>query len=159
VQIRRAHEDDWPSVREVRLRALREDPAAFGSSLAREEMFTESHWRMRVRGAATWLAVDDDGVPRGLVGMIQEPGSPTSDRHVVQLWVAPEVRRRGIGWALLDAVRAAARAEGASTVSLWVADGNHAAGDLYVRAGFERTNERHAATPSRVEERLVLRLG
>lgn len=158
MQIRRAHEDDWPSVRDVRLRALREDPAAFGSSLAREEMFGESHWRMRLRGAVTWLAVDDDGTPRGIVGMIQEPGSPATDRHVVQLWVAPESRRRGVAWALLDAVRAAASAEGATTVSLWVADDNHAAGDLYVRAGFERTNERHAPTPSRVEERLVLRL-
>jgi len=158
VQIRRAHEDDWPSVRDVRLRALREDPAAFGSSLAREEMFGESHWRMRLRGAVTWLAVDDHGTPRGIVGMIQEPGSPATDRHVVQLWVAPESRRRGVAWALLDAVRAAASAEGATTVSLWVADDNHAAGDLYVRAGFERTNERHAPTPSRVEERLVLRL-
>jgi len=160
VQIRRAHEDDWPSVRDVRLRALREDPAAFGSSLAREEMFGESHWRMRLRGAVTWLAVDDDGTPRGIVGMIQEPGSPATDRHVVQLWVAPESRRRGVAWALLDVVRAAASAEGATTVSLWVADDNHAAGDLFVRAGFVRTGERHAQTrdPSKVEERLVLRL-
>jgi ribosomal protein S18 acetylase RimI-like enzyme len=159
VQIRRVQEDDWAVVRDVRLRALREDPGVFGSSLAREEMFAEPHWRMRVRGAATWV-VDDDGTPRGLVGMIQEPGSPTSDRHIVQLWVAPEVRRQGLGWALLDTVKEAARAEGAATVSLWVVDGNHAAGDLVVRAGFERTNERHALTrdPSQVEERLVLRL-
>lgn len=157
VQVRRVHEDEWQSVRDVRLRALREDPDVFGSSLAREEMFAETHWRMRLRGAATWV-VDDDGTPRGLVGMIQEPGSPTSDRHVVQLWVAPEVRRRGLGWALLDAVRGAARAEGAATVSLWVVDGNHAAGDLVVRAGFVRTGERHHSAPGRSEERLVLHL-
>jgi len=159
VQITRVGEDDWRTVRDVRLRALREDPDVFGSSLAREEMFAETHWRMRLRSAATWVA-DEDGTPRGLVGMIQEPGSPATDRHVVQLWVAPEARRRGLGWALLDAVADAARAEGAATVSLWVGDANHAAGDLYVRAGFERTGERHALTrdPSRVEERLVLRL-
>ncbi len=159
VQIRRVQEDDWRSVRDVRLRALREDPDVFGSSLAREELFAEPHWRMRLRSAATWV-VDEEGTPRGLVGMIQEPGSPTSDRHVVQLWVAPEARRRGMAWALLDAVKEAARAEGAETVSLWVVDGNHAAGDLFVRAGFVRTGERHAQTrdSSRVEERLVLRL-
>lgn len=152
-------EDDWRDVRDVRLRALREDPDVFGSSLAREELFAEAHWRMRVRGAATWI-VDDEGVPRGLVGMIQEPGSPTSDRHIVQLWVAPESRRRGLGWSLLDTVRDAAQAEGARTVSLWVVDANHAAGDLFVRAGFVRTNERHALTrdPSKIEERLVLHL-
>jgi ribosomal protein S18 acetylase RimI-like enzyme len=160
VLISRVAEDDWAAVQEVRLRALREDPDVFGSSLAREEMFVESHWRMRIRGAATWVLLDDDGTPRGLVGMIQEPGSATHDRHVVQLWVAPEVRRHGCGWALLDAVRTAAVAEGATTLSLWVVDDNHAAGDLVVRAGFVRTKERQALPrdPSRTEERLVLRL-
>jgi ribosomal protein S18 acetylase RimI-like enzyme len=160
VQISRVTEDDWETVRDVRLRALREDPSVFGSSLAREEMFVESHWRMRVRSAATWVLHEDDGTPRGLVGMIQEPGSATHDRHVVQLWVAPEVRRHGCGWALLDTVRTAAAAEGATTVSLWVVDDNHPAGDLFVRAGYVRTKERQALPrdPSRTEERLVLRL-
>lgn len=157
VRIQQVTEDDWQTVRDVRLRALREDPEVFGSSLAREEMFAETHWRMRLRAATTWV-VDDAGTPRGLVGMIQEPGSPTSDRHVVQLWVAPEARRQGMAWALLDAVWTAAKAERAATVSLWVADDNHAAGDLFVRAGFVRTQERHPITPdrSRAEERLVL---
>lgn len=158
VLIRQVQEDDWQVVRDVRLRALREDPDVFGSSLAREQMFAEPHWRMRLRGATTWVLAEDDGTARGLVAMIQEPGSPTTDRHVVQLWVAPEVRRRGLGWALLDTVREAARADGATTVSLWVRDANHAAGDLFVRAGFVRTKERHAATPAQVEERLELRL-
>ncbi|AEE46071.1 GNAT family N-acetyltransferase [Cellulomonas fimi] len=155
--IHRALEDDWPLVRDVRLRALRENPDVFASSLPREESFKESHWRMRIRTGPTWVALDDERVPRGLVSMIQEPGSPVDDRHVVSLWVAPEVRRRGIGWALLDAVREAAAAEGARTVSLWIVDGNNAAGDLYVRAGFARTGERQPLPrdPSRVEERWV----
>jgi hypothetical protein len=57
-------------------------------------------------------------------------------------------------------VRTAAAAEGATTVSLWVVDDNHPAGDLFVRAGYVRTKERQALPrdPSRTEERLVLRL-
>lgn len=161
VQIRRVDEDEWRLAAEVRLRALQEDPDVFGSSAERELRFTERHWRMRLRSSATWVAVDDDGVGRGMVTMILEPGSPVDDRHVVGLWVAPEARRRGVGWALLDAVRAAARDEGARTVSLWVVDDNHAAGDLYVRAGFARTGESHPSQrePGRVEERLVLEVG
>ncbi len=153
-------EDDWAAVRDVRLRALREDPDAFGSSLAREEMFRETHWRMRVRTTPTWLATDDDGTGRGMVSVLIEPGSPVDDRHVVALWVAPEVRRRGLGWSLLDTVRGHAVAEGARTVSLWVVDDNHAAADLYVRSGFTRTGERHALQrdPDRTEERYVLQL-
>jgi ribosomal protein S18 acetylase RimI-like enzyme len=161
VLIRRVVEDDWQIVSQVRLRALREDGDAFGSTLAREEMFTERHWRMRVRSSATWLAIDDDGEGRGIVTMILEPGSPLDDRHVQSLWVAPEVRRRGIGWGLLDAVRQAATAEKARTTSLWVVDDNHAAIDLYVRAGYARTGERQKLQrdPERTEERYALTLG
>ncbi|WP_448629448.1 N-acetyltransferase family protein [Cellulomonas soli] len=157
VQIRKADEDDWALVQQVRLRSLREDGDVFGSSLVREEMFKESHWRMRLRSSPTWLALDEAGLVIGCVSAIQEPGSPVDDRHVVALWVAPESRRRGVGWALLDAVRATAQHEGARTVSLWLEDSNHGAVDLSVRAGFTRTSERHQLTrdPSRVEERYV----
>ncbi|WP_146841122.1 GNAT family N-acetyltransferase [Cellulomonas composti] len=160
MQITRAGEDDWTQVREARLRALREDPTAFGSSIAREERFKESHWRMRVRTVPTWLAIDDDGIVRGLVSMLQEPGSPVDDRHIVSLWVAPESRRIGVGWNLLDAAKRAARAEGVRTMSLWLVDGNNAAGDLYVRSGFTRTGERMALPrdPDITEERYVLTL-
>lgn len=160
VIVQQVRENDWRLVQEVRLRALREDPEVFGASLAREERFVESHWRMRLRTSTTWIAVDDDGVGRGIVTMIQEPGSPEDDRHIVSLWVAAEARRRGVGWALIDAVRTAAIAEGARTVSLWLVDGNHAAGDLYVRAGFTRTGERQVLPrdPSQTEERYVLTL-
>jgi len=160
VLIHRVVEDDWRLMQEVRLRALREDPDVFGSSLPREERFRESHWRMRTRSSPSWIALDDTGTGRGIVGMIQEPGSPDDDRHVVSLWVAPEVRRRGIGWTLLDTVRQAATEDGARTLSLWVVDENHPAVDLYVRAGFTRTGERHEGQrdPSQVEERYVLQL-
>ncbi|MBO0926640.1 GNAT family N-acetyltransferase [Cellulomonas sp. zg-ZUI199] len=159
VLIRRVDEDDWPTVRDIRLRALRESPDAFGSSLAREELFAESHWRMRLRTSSTWVALDEQGTPRGLVSLVQEPGSPDDDRHVVSLWVAPEVRRRGIGWSLLDAVVRAGAADSARTVSLWVVDDNASAVDLYVRAGFERTGERQVLPrdPQRTEERYVRR--
>ena len=116
VIVQQVGENDWRLVQEVRLRALREDPDVFGASLAREERFVESHWRMRLRTSTTWIAVDDGGVGRGIVTMMQEPGSPTDDRHVVSLWVAPEARRQGVGWALLDAVRTAAAAQDARTV-------------------------------------------
>ncbi|MEZ0447454.1 GNAT family N-acetyltransferase [Cellulomonas sp. ICMP 17802] len=158
--VQQVGENDWQLVQGVRLRALREDPDVFGAALEREERFVESHWRMRLRTSTTWIAVDDGGVGRGIVTMLQEPGSPVDDRHVVSLWVAPEARRQGLGWALLDAVRQAAEADDARTVSLWLVDGNHAAGDLYVRAGFTRTGERQVLPrdASQTEERYVLTL-
>ncbi|MBO3102715.1 GNAT family N-acetyltransferase [Cellulomonas fengjieae] len=160
MRIQQVTEDDWPLVQDVRLRSLREDPALLGASLVREERFVESHWRMRLRTSTTWVAVDDAGTGRGIVTMMQEPGSPTDDRHIVSLWVAPESRRQGVGWSLVDAVRQAAGEQDARTVSLWLLDGNHAAGDLFVRSGFTRTGERQVVPrdPSQTEERYQLTL-
>ena len=160
VLVQQVVENDWRLVQDVRLRALREDPNVFGASLSREERFVESHWRMRIRTTTTWVAVDENGVGRGIVTMMQEPGSPVDDRHIVALWVAPESRRHGVGWSLVDAVRQAAVAQDARTVSLWLLDGNHAAGDLFVRAGFTRTGERQVVPrdQSQTEERYVLTL-
>lgn len=154
-------EDSWRLVGQVRLRALHDAPQTFGAALEREERFTEAHWRMRLRATPTWLAIDDDGVAWGMISLIQEPGSPVDDRHVVSLWVAPEVRRRGVAWALLDTIRGVAVGDGARTISLWLQDGNTAAGDLVVRAGFSRTGVRQHVPRDRrlVEERyeMVLR--
>jgi ribosomal protein S18 acetylase RimI-like enzyme len=160
VRIVRVAEDQWRAVRAVRLRALGDSPDSFGSTLGREQRFAEEHWRMRVRTTPTWLAVDEDGTAQGIVSLIQEPGSPDDDRHVIALWVAPDVRRHGIAWALLDAARDQAKADNARTLSLWVMDGNTAAGDLYVRAGFRRTGirQRLPRNANLVEERYELTL-
>ena len=158
VDIARVDEDAWRAVRDVRLRALRDAPDSFGTTSGREERFTEAHWRMRLRATPTWLALDESGTPFGMISLIQEPGSPVDDRHVVSLWVVPEARRQGLGWALLDAARDQAYADGARTLSLWVLDGNTPAGDLYVRAGFRRTGvrQRLPRDASLVEERYEL---
>jgi ribosomal protein S18 acetylase RimI-like enzyme len=155
VRVIRVGEREWQQVQDVRLRALREDLDVLGQTLDREERFTPRHWQMRLRSSPTWLALEDDECVVGMVAMIHEPASPVDDRHLVGLWVAPEHRRAGVGWALVDTVRQAAVAEDARTLSLWVRDENHAAIDLFVRAGFERTGERQRSPrdEERVEER------
>lgn len=157
-------EDDWQVVRDVRLRALRDSPQAFGSTLAREEAFREQHWRMRLRSSPWWVARragQPDSRVIGLASMISEPGSTDDDRHVVGLWVDPDARRQGVATALLGAVAAAARAQEVRTVSLWVADDNDAAVRLYGRLGFAPTGERQPLpnSPGRAESRHEMQLG
>lgn len=146
LHVERVFEDAWERLAHVRLRALRTDPQAFGSSVTREESFREPHWRMRLRSSAWWLATQAGGeVPVGLVCLIEEPGSPASDRHLVSLWVAPEARRTGAGTALVTAAAHEARSVGAQTLSLWVREDDTGALAFYHRLGFAPTGERHAS--------------
>ncbi|MGW6130530.1 N-acetyltransferase family protein [Cellulomonas sp. NPDC055163] len=141
--ITRLDEDDWERLAEIRLRALRSDPEAFASSLAREELFREQHWRMRLRSSPWWVATREDGPAVGLACLIEEPGSPSSDRHLVALWVEPGARNSGVGTALLAAAEREAARAGAETLSLWVREDNTAALRLFERLGFAATGERH----------------
>lgn len=150
----------WEAVRDVRLAALQDAPGAFGASSAREQMFREQHWRMRVRTSPTWLAWLGDRAAVGMVSTIQEPGSPLDDRHVAFLWVAPTARRCGVATRLIAAAAEAAAAQGARTLSLWVGGENVAARALFLRLAFRSTGERLARPIGRgAEERLVLDLG
>ncbi|WP_323765528.1 GNAT family N-acetyltransferase [Marinovum sp.] len=55
--------------------------------------------------------------------------------YLQDLFAAPELRGRGIGRALIEAVYAAADAEGAPTVYWLTQEYNHTARDLYDRIG------------------------
>ena len=143
--------EDWAEWRDVRRRALTEAPDAFGASPEREQGYTEQDWRSRLEGGHAVLA-RVGGRTVGMGGSYEEhPGSWA----VVAMWVAPEVRGRGIACRILDHVLS--RTAGGQ-VSLWVADGNVAARRVYERAGFVATEEREPIRPgaSLQKQRMVL---
>jgi RimJ/RimL family protein N-acetyltransferase len=134
-------EDEWELVREVRLRALAENPEAFGSTHAREAAFHEQDWRARFGNSETFLAFDGDrpvGIICGLYG--QYPGD--EGRYIVAMWLAPEHRGTSVAAALVEAVRAWAERDRASALRLWNADDNERSRRFYERMGFVATGER-----------------
>jgi len=147
--IRRIRPDEGPSLRAFRLRALADAPMAFGSTLAREEAFTEDVWRERAEhgasGAdrATFVA-ERDGRWLGIAtGLARDPDVPDDLRpELVGMFVATDARGRGVGAALVDAVVGWARERRARGITLWVTDTNTAAVALYTRCGFLATGER-----------------
>lgn len=134
-----ASPDDWERVRSLRLRALRDAPDAFWAGLDEEAGLSPDEWRAR-------LSADDygvfvallDGEDVGLVGVGHSHHHQT-DCAVSMTWVAPEVRSRGVGDALVEAAIAWARSRGFPRVRLWVSDTNPAAERLYERHGFAPT--------------------
>jgi ribosomal protein S18 acetylase RimI-like enzyme len=136
-EVRRLIAEEWELMRDIRLRALADTPAHFGSSLAREVAFTEQDWRGRFATGVSFIAFDGDK-PVGLVGGMPGP----AEWRLVSMWVAPQARGRRVAGLLIDAVVAEAVRQGASTVVLDVLPGNSAAYRAYERHGFVVDEER-----------------
>ncbi|MGO9332980.1 MAG: GNAT family N-acetyltransferase [Acidimicrobiales bacterium] len=162
--VRRVRPGDADRLREVRLSALRDAPSAFASSFETEVVLPAAAWaetaEARSTGTddATFLAeVGPDCV--GLVGAFRPPGRP-GVVELVSMWVAPELRRRGIGRLLVEQAVAWARDTGAGAVELWVTQGNDAAIAMYRSSGFTLKNEHQPlpSDPCRDEVRMVLEI-
>jgi ribosomal protein S18 acetylase RimI-like enzyme len=151
-EVRQVTEEEWTLLRDVRLRALADSPAAFGSTLAQEQTFTEQRWRERARGAETtrlFLAWTD-GRPVGIAGVVDEGDGSV---QVVSVWVDPAHRGRGVARSLTEVSLRFAAARNPAAVRLWVTDGNDVARALYESFGFAPTGTRQALpSDPRLEE-------
>lgn len=155
ITIGHATPEDWRAWREVRLRSLREDPDAYGSTHEREVAFLPALWRQRLAGTdgpAVLAVVDDAAVGMG-AGWQPRPGT----LMVVGMWTDPAWRGRGVGRAVLDVVVGWA-AERDLETELWVADANPDARRMYERYGFVPTGENDVLREGRsaTASRLVL---
>jgi GNAT superfamily N-acetyltransferase len=105
-KVRRLSTGEATLVRDLRLRALRDAPMAFGSTLAREEAYTLEQWARwgAGEGQAVFVAEPAAGLASGAI----DDDDPTF-AHLCARWVAPEARGTGAGRALVEAVVAWAR--------------------------------------------------
>jgi ribosomal protein S18 acetylase RimI-like enzyme len=144
MRIRPASDSDIDLVDAMRLAFLADhrgiEPGQFDTAFrAQNRAFVAE--RHRAGDLLTWFA-DDHGSTAGVVSMLVRPVPPrpnaprTTEGYVLNLYVAPDRRRQGIGQQLLDACLAHARTNGFRRLVL------HATEDgrpLYVRAGFVRS--------------------
>lgn len=138
IVVREAMPDDWRTLRDLRLRALQDSPAAFGSTFEREVAFTEADWRDRLSGqSGTSMLAWDEGSPVGIGG-----GYVADDGwlQIVAMWTEPGRRGHGVGRAVLESLVAWAGARGLQ-VRLDVEADNAGARRAYERAGFVATGE------------------
>jgi GNAT superfamily N-acetyltransferase len=156
VDIRRLRAGEGAAIRELRLRALQDAPYAFSSSFAEEEHDRPAEWEElagrsdAASGSVVFVAVQG-GAWVGMIGGSLREGEPAAG--VWGMWVAPDVRRRGVGSRLLDAVMEWARGRGAVRLELSVSDRAAEAATLYAARGFLPTGERRTlpSDPSATE--------
>lgn len=135
ILIRPTEEDDWRTLKEVRLAALLDTPDAFGLSHASAAAYSEAQWRERAaqRTAGEYLLAFVDGAAAGIAGHFV---SDRAEFNLIAMWLRPQFRGGTIAAGLVDAVQARAVARGYDRVVLGVAPANGRAARFYQKQGF-----------------------
>lgn len=164
MQVRHFTAEQWTELRDLRLRALAEAPAAFGSTLADALALPESEWRSRAADSEAGTArrtfvAEVNGRLCGSAAGIADPEAP-DDVALVGMWVEPAARGAGVGRALVEAVAAWAADTGRQRLVLWVVEENAAARALYRHAGFQETGacEPLASRPESISLEMARRI-
>lgn len=100
--------ENWQEYRKLRLRALKEDPQAFGSSYADSLNQPDEFWKRRLADAAdgmrSWLLFAQEGEKlTGMIGAFLEE-VPTDTATIVSVYVPLEARGQGIAVLLMEAM-------------------------------------------------------
>jgi GNAT superfamily N-acetyltransferase len=134
-EVRQLLPDDWALFREIRVRALHDAPAAFGSTAAEAERRSEQEWRRMMAARAVFAAIGSSGAIGLAAGIIEQP----LEAELISMWVDPAWRGLGVGDALVKEVEGWTARRGIGQLRLWVAEGNDRAERFYSRLGFSRT--------------------
>jgi ribosomal protein S18 acetylase RimI-like enzyme len=126
--------DDWPEWRSVRLDALSDAPAAFGSGLADWIDATDERWHSRIDDVPLNVIAALDNKLVGQVSAMSNDSAETIE--LISMWVSPTARGAGVGDALINVVTSWAASQGASIVELCVKASNVPARRLYERNEF-----------------------
>lgn len=155
ISLRQLEDHEWALLRELRLAAVADTPAAFLVHPERERPNVDDDWRVYLKAGA-WLVAEDAGQAVGMLCVVVDP--QTQGRYVESMWVAPRYRKFGIGARLLTYAASLVRAEHQASLFLWVLDGNDRARDFHHSQGFRPTGRRQPIGQGRIEEEFELDL-
>ena len=142
MKIRILNKSDALMYQEVRLNALKHNPEAFSSTYEREVEFSLETVEKRIEPVKNKFvlgAFDHNGSLVGIITFMRENGLKTSHKgNVFGMYVAPEIRGRGLGRLLMtELIRKVKNCEGLEQINLTVVSGNNSAKQLYKSLGFE----------------------
>jgi GNAT superfamily N-acetyltransferase len=151
IELRRLAPHETEPLRELRLRALRDDPGAFAETYEEARARPAEDWASWAADPARVIVVACDG--DAWVGMVVCREREARRTWLTALWVDPAARGTGLGARLIDAVAEWSRERGAIALELSVTTNNEAAAELYARTGFVPTGQVRPlpADPSRTE--------
>jgi len=144
ITCRRATNDDVALFKQVRLKALRESPDAYGSTYDAALMREQSSWEEQLFSTTsgahrnTQLAFDGDDCI-GIAALYREPLALSGD--IIMMWVDPAHRGSRVASSLVANLICWARECGFDSIALNVTDTNSRAIRFYENQGFCATGE------------------
>ncbi len=135
---------EWAAYRELRLSALREEPAAYSSTFKNNLAQPDCFWQDRLTEAASghsyllFARCQDRLV--GMIGAIPD-GSEPDTAVIISVFVVWDFRGRGIGKLLMDAILKDLKVGGFRKAILSVNAGGVPAVNLYRKSGFAITGQ------------------
>jgi ribosomal protein S18 acetylase RimI-like enzyme len=142
MNIRILNGTDAQPYQDLRLRALKLNPEAFGSTLEREIKFTLETVVERLKPTDykfTLGAFDNRNLIVGMVTFMRE-NSPKTDHkgNIFGMFVEPEMREQGLGKSLLlELIKKVKYCNGLEQINLAVVSNNELAKRLYKSIGFQ----------------------
>lgn len=134
--IRQLGPDDMQIFRQIRLEALRSEPANFASSAEDWEALPDAEWTRRLTVNAVFVDFHE-GEPIAMMGLMPQAASKMAHRGtVIMVYVRKDRRGGGHAKAILDVLVAHARQAGIRQLELAVSAENPAAIRFYQREGF-----------------------
>lgn len=137
-ELRRLRSADASAFKEIRLRALREHPEAFGASWEEEQDQPDSRIAERLESGHVIGGISEEGKMVGTIGISRSNGQKT--QHIGSIWgmyVSADARGKGLGRQLLNAA-VAEFGPSVRSVRLCVEANNEPAIKLYKSVGFRR---------------------
>ncbi len=125
--------------REMRLRALQDEPEAFRITLEQARAKNMQWWETLAEDVVQnpyllYLLAEFDSIPAGMiVGRLSKDFTILT---ISEMWVAPVARRKGVGTKLLNTTMIWGQNNGATVARLHMSDSSNAAKNTYINAGF-----------------------
>ena len=150
MKIDRMLPEQWRRLRDMRLRLLKADPDSFGSTLEREQAYSDEEWTKRAKKpeVATFF-VGENERDHGISVGAPYKHNGRNCAGLYSMWIDPATRGRGLGGKLVDAVIEWAKDAGYQELCLEVGDHNTAAIALYESRGFLPTGNTFKMEPPR----------
>jgi len=140
ISVRRLQVGEGELYKRVRLAALREAPFAFSTTYESALQRSPESWCEQADASAqgsdraTFIAFSDEA-PIGMAAFYRDQERADTG-EVLQVWVVPEYRGKGVAEALMDAIFLWARKNGFRRVLAGVMRGNQRALNFYLKYGF-----------------------